>query len=678
MDKSAAIKLQNARFSLAPEQRPAAGACYLVDFCRWLETTQGLRFNSYNDVHQWSVRERETFWLCYLEFSGIELQQAASTVIVEADHMWLERWFVDARLNYAQNLLRVRDQRTALIFCDEQGHQQTLSYAELYRQVAHLSAWLRTQGLQAGDRVAGFAANRAETVVAMLAATSLGAVWSSCSPDFGAGGILDRFTQIEPKVLFAVSAHSYGGRIVQHKATLEQLIHAIPALANVVMLPDLYALDWQQPEVPSTCQLSLWHHIAGLGHADKHTNAAAPEIDFYPSAFADPLFILYSSGTTGLPKCIVHSVGGTLLQHRKEHQLHLNLQHSDVMFYFTTCGWMMWNWLVSGLASGATLLLYDGSPFHPQPDILFQLAAQHNISIFGTSAKYLSAAEKAGITPCTDYALPKLHTILSTGSPLSPESFDYVYTRIKADLLLQSMSGGTDIISCFVLGNPLQAIYRGEIQGAGLGMDVAVYNEAGVAVQQQKGELVCRQSAPCMPIGFWQDADHKKYQAAYFERFPECWTHGDYAELSAQQGWIIYGRSDTVLNPGGVRIGTAEIYRQVEQLPWVLESVAVGQEWDSDVRIVLFVRLRDGITLDENLTAQIRQQIRQGASPRHVPAVIAQVQDIPRTLNGKLAETAVRETLHGRVVKNKDALANPASLQEFETLAQQLSTVLPD
>ncbi|MDP2380517.1 MAG: acetoacetate--CoA ligase [Pseudohongiella sp.] len=669
------------RFSLTADQPHRMGACQLVDFARWLNATRQLRFDSYETLHQWSVNSREAFWHACLDFSGIHLHSelpslsTPESILKKGEHIWLDRWFPGTRLNYAQNLLGYADEHTALIFCDEFGHRDTLSYAELTRKVAHLAAWLRTQGIKPGDRVAGFAANRIETVIAMLAATSLGAIWSSCSPDFGVGGILDRFTQIEPKVLFAVSAHAYAGKVIQHQAILEKLMAGLPSLQALVLMPDLYAMasaDTQALEAGAHCEVYHWTRVPGLSTGFNSPPMATPALEFHAAEFSDPLFIMYSSGTTGVPKCIVLSVGGTLLQHRKEHQLHLNLKRDDVLFYFTTCGWMMWNWLVSGLASGATLVLYDGSPFHPQPDILFQIAAETEVSIFGTSAKYLAAAEKAGVKLQNQFAVPKLHTVLSTGSPLSAEGFDYVYRDIKADVMLQSISGGTDIISCFVLGNPVQPIYRGEIQCAGLGMDVAVYNAQGQAVSGEKGELVCRQSFPSMPVGFWRDPEHKKYQAAYFERFEECWTHGDYAELSDHKGWIIYGRSDTVLNPGGVRIGTAEIYRQVEQLPWVLESVAIAQEWQGDVRVVLFVRLRGDLTLDDGLRADIRQQIRTGASPRHVPAVIEQVQDIPRTLNGKIAEIAVRETIHSRPVNNKDALANPLSLLEYEGLARQL------
>ncbi|KKO11820.1 hypothetical protein LCGC14_0013240 [marine sediment metagenome] len=646
--------MSQARFDL---KTAAPGDCHLVDFINWINETQRVQLASYAALHRWSVQNRETFWQACMTFTSMTVDAAADAkVLKHGRRFWLDQWFPEHHLNYAENLLRFRDEHTALIFCDEHNNRQALSYAGLYQQVSLLQQWLLAQGVQAGDRIAGFAANRIETVVAMLASASLGAIWSSCSPDFGVGGILDRFTQIEPKVLFAVPSHCYAGRVNTHQAVLEKLMSGLPSLQTVVLLPDLYGAAGDDPKGDST--VVHWHDaVAG----DQNT-----DMTFASLPFSHPLFIMYSSGTTGVPKCIVHSAGGTLLQHRKEQHLHLNLQRDDVLFYFTTCGWMMWNWLVSGLASGATLVLYDGSPFHPQSSVLFDLAADTGVTIFGTSAKYLSAAEKAGVQPRQTHDLPKLHTLLSTGSPLSAEGFDYVYQQVKTDISLQSISGGTDIISCFVLGNPLLPVHRGEIQCAGLGMDVKVYNEAGQPVSQEKGELVCQHSFPCMPTGFWHDPDHKKYQAAYFARFDNVWTHGDYAEQTVHGGWIIYGRSDTVLNPGGVRIGTAEIYRQVEQLPQVLESVAVGQEWDNDVRIVLFVRLQPGSTLDEKLIGDIKLSIRNGASPRHVPAIIRQVSDIPRTLNGKIAETAVRETLHGRPVKNQDALANPDSLTFFK------------
>ena len=652
--------MSKARFDL---QDTAPGACHLVDFINWVNKTQRVQLDSYAGLHRWSVHNREAFWQACMTFTNIAAAAPARAKVLKSGRqMWLDQWFPDHTLNYADNLLRFRDDHTALIFCDERDNRQSLSYAQLYEQVSLLQQWLLAQGIQAGDRVAGFAANRIETVVAMLASASIGAIWSSCSPDFGVNGVLDRFTQIEPRVLFAVSSHCYAGRVNEHRTVLEKLMTGLPSLQRVVLLPDLYdaaSNDLQgQSDQQGNSQVVHWHEaIAG--------NPAA-EIAFAALPFAHPLFILYSSGTTGVPKCIVHSAGGTLLQHRKEHHLHLNLKRDDVLFYFTTCGWMMWNWLVSGLASGATLVLYDGSPFHPRPSVLFDLAADVGVSVFGTSAKYLAAAQKAGVKPRQSHDMPRLHTLLSTGSPLSAEGYDYVYQEVKPGISLQSISGGTDIISCFVLGSPVLPVHRGEIQCAGLGMDVKVFNEEGKPVSQEKGELVCQQSFPSMPTGFWHDPDHKKYQAAYFARFDKIWTHGDYAEQTVNGGWIIYGRSDTVLNPGGVRIGTAEIYRQVEQLPQILDSVAVAQEWQDDVRIVLFVCLQPGVTLDEQLIGDIRLSIRNGASPRHVPAIIRQVTDIPRTLNGKIAEIAVRETLHGRPVNNKDALATPTALAQFK------------
>lgn len=672
MGRQNSVVLREARFDM---QRAPSGDCHLSDFARLLAERHKLSLNDYPALHRWSIKNREAFWQNCSEFTDIICQAPASQPLKKGTHFWQDQWFPGCKLNYAENLLRFRDQHTALIFQDEMGNNQSLTYQQLYQQVSQLANWLLAQGVQTGDRVAGFAANRIETVVAMLATASIGGIWSSCSPDFGVNGILDRFTQIEPRVLFAVSSHCYAGRINEHEETLAKLMAGLPSLQHVVLLPDLYGESDSAGSTltdSETCTVSGWQSAMSEFTDSSNGQNGRDHPGFAALDFNHPLFIMYSSGTTGVPKCIVHGTGGTLLQHRKEHHLHLNLKRSDVLFYFTTCGWMMWNWLVSGLASGATLVLYDGSPFHPQPSVLFDLAAKTRVSIFGTSARYLAAAEKAGLQPIKTHKLPVLHTLLSTGSPLSAEGFDYVYRDIKADISLQSISGGTDIISCFVLGNPVQDIHRGEIQCAGLGMDVAVFNDSGKPVAQEKGELVCRQSFPSMPTGFWNDKGNKKYQAAYFERFPGIWTHGDYAELTVNGGWIIYGRSDTVLNPGGVRIGTAEIYRQVEQIEAVQECVAIGQEWQSDVRIILFVRLDADQQLDDELITTIRQKIRQGASPRHVPARILQVQDIPRTLNGKIAETAVRETIHNRPVKNKDALANPASLEEYEKLAQEL------
>ncbi len=631
----------------------------MQDFMASLRAAQLADCHNYAQLHHWSVSDRPAFWGHFFDFAQIIHSRKADSIHKPGPEMWKDRWFPGCRLNYAENLLRFRDEHTALHFLDEAGNEQRLTYSQLYAEVSRVAAWLTAQGIRAGDCIAGFAANRSETVVAMLACTALGAIWSSCSPDFGVNGILDRFSQIKPRVLFAVSSHLYAGKLNRHLGTVAELAEKLPSLQHIVLLPELYEVQEQPDDLKE--RLHDWEDLHG----------GAP-LRFHQADFNDPLFIMYSSGTTGVPKCIVHGVGGTLLQHRKEHMLHVDLGREDVLFYFTTCGWMMWNWLVSGLASGATVVLYDGSPFHPQADQLFSLVDRTGISVMGVSAKYLSAAEKAGLLPRDSHQLRQLRTVLSTGSPLSPGGFDYVYRDVKADLALQSISGGTDILSCFVLGAPLLPVYRGEIQCAGLGMDVAVYDEQGQAIIDQQGELVCRQSFPSMPIGFWNDVDDRKYRAAYFERFPGNWTHGDYARQTSRGTFIISGRSDTVLNPGGVRIGTAEIYRQVESLPQVLESVVVGQQWQDDVRVLLFVRLAEGVSLDEPLRNSIRQTIRRGASPRHVPALIFQVDDIPRTLSGKIAEVAVRDLVNGRPVVNADALANPQSLQQYRDLHLQL------
>jgi acetoacetyl-CoA synthetase len=563
------------------------------------------------------------------------------------------RWFPEARINFAENLLRRRDDAEALVFRSEAGHRRSLSFADLHAQVSRLVAALAAWGVAPGDRVAGYLPNLPEAVVAMLAATSLGAVWSSCSPDFGVRGVIDRFGQIEPKVLFTADAYFYAGKRHDCLAKVAELRGQLPGLERIVVVP--YA--------------DVEPDLSALPGAIRLEEALAPHpqgpIPFQRLAFDHPLYILYSSGTTGAPKCIVHGAGGTLLQHLKEHRLHTDLSAGDRLFYFTTCGWMMWNWLASGLASEATLVLYDGSPFHPKPDVLFDLAQEERVSVFGTSAKFLDAAAKEELAPAESHDLSALRTILSTGSPLAPEAFDYVYERVKSDVQLASISGGTDIVSCFVLGSPWLPVHRGEIQCRGLGMAVDVFDDAGQPLPSGKGELVCTRPFPSMPIGFWADPDGVRYRAAYFARFSDVWCHGDFAEITANGGFVIHGRSDTVLNPGGVRIGTAEIYRQVEQIDAVLEGLVIGQDWEGDVRIVLFVRLREGVPLDPELEKRIRSRIRAGASPRHVPARIVQVDDIPRTRSGKIVELAVRDVVHGRPVRNREALANPEALELF-------------
>ena len=610
-----------------------------------------LRGDDYAALYDWSIESPAEFWAAVWEFCGVQAITPYETALRYGSRMPGAQWFRGARLNFAANLLEHDASGTAIVFGNERDDRIALSWNELRAQVAQVAERLRALGVGKGDRVAAFIANRPEAVVAMLATASLGAVWSSCSPDFGVDAVLDRFGQIRPKVLFATDGYFYNGKTIDSMPTVRAVAARLPELAAVVVVPyrsaepDLSAL-------PNALLFGQW-----LTHA--------AELRYEPVAFDDPLYILYSSGTTGVPKCIVHGVGGTLLQHRKEHVLHTDIRRGDVVFYFTTCGWMMWNWLVSALASGATLVLYDGAPLHPDPGVLWRLAERERIAIFGTSAKYLSALEKSGFEPRSRHALPALRSILSTGSPLAPASFDYVYRSIKSDVQLASIAGGTDLISCFALGNPLLPVYRGELQCRGLGMKTEIFTADGRSVREQKGELVCTAPFPSMPIGFWDDAEGRKYRAAYFERFPNVWHHGDYAELTAHDGVIIYGRSDAVLNPGGVRIGTAEIYRIVEEFAEVAESIVVGQEWGDDTRVVLFVRLQPGTTLDPQLEQRLREAIKNRASPRHVPAKILAVADIPRTMNGKIVELAVREAIHGRPIGNRDALANPQALDYF-------------
>ena len=538
-------------------------------------------------------------------------------------------------------------------FAGEGGVRRSIRWSELDREVARVAAGLRAQGIQPGDRVAGYLPNLPETVIAMLAASSIGAIWSSCSPDFGVRGVLDRFGQIEPRVLFAAAAYRYNGKTHDCLGRIADLMAELPTVERVVVTP--YAAD----------SLEL-DRLDGRAVAWDEFGPVDPEpIRFEPLPFDHPLYILYSSGTTGVPKCIVHGAGGTLLQHLKELLLHTDVRRGDRLFYFTTCGWMMWNWLVSGLAAEATLVLYDGSPFYPDGNVLWDLVDEVGICQFGTSAKWISACDKAGIRPRESHRLSSLRAILSTGSPLLPESFDYVYRDVRADVQLSSISGGTDIVSCFALGNPLLPVRRGELQCRGLGMAVEIRDDRGEVVVGQTGELTCSQPFPSMPVQFWNDPDGSRYRAAYFEKFPGVWSHGDYARLTEDGGVVIYGRSDATLNPGGVRIGTAEIYRQVEKLDEIMESLCVGQEWDGDVRVVLFVVLRDGVSLDEGLIARIRTTIRSNATPRHVPARIVAVPDLPRTVSGKITELAVRDVIHGREVRNTSALANPDALDHF-------------
>ncbi|MCP4040045.1 MAG: acetoacetate--CoA ligase [bacterium] len=602
---------------------------------------------------RWSIDEPEAFWRAVWSFCGV-IGEGPGSVALEGEGIRNTRWFPEARINFAQNLLRRRDETPALIAHDESGRRRELSWQALARHVASLAECLREMGVAAGDRVAAVVSNSPEAVIGMLATTSLGAIWSSCSPDFGSEGIIDRFGQIEPKLLLAVDSYGYGGKRFEPIDRIGEILAGLPSVERLIVIAG--------SDAPAKCDPAQ----GALAFDDLCQRHPEAELRFERLPFDHPIAILYSSGTTGKPKCIVHGAGGTLLQHLKEHQLHTNLAPADRLFYFTTCGWMMWNWLVSALASEATLVLYDGSPFHPDAMRLFELIDQEDISVFGVSAKFIDAVAKEGLRPIDTRRLSSLRTILSTGSPLVPESFDYVYDAIKADVQLASISGGTDIISCFVLGHPNLPIHRGEIQCAGLGMAVDVFDDSGAPGEGAEGELVCTRSFPSRPVAFWNDPDGERYRKAYFDRFAGVWCHGDWVRRTQRGGFVISGRSDAVLNPGGVRIGTAEIYRQVERLEWVVESIAVGQQWQGDVRVVLFVKLRDGFELDDARRDEIRRIVRQHASPRHVPACIAQVADIPRTRSGKITELAVSDVVHGRVVKNVGALANPEALAHFE------------
>lgn len=645
---------------------------------------------NYEALHAWSVKYPERFWPRVWGFCGVVATERPDkampwdTVVHGLDHMAPPnerdgpRWFLGARLNFAENLLRFVDEREAIVSWNEQGRRGALTYSELRRRVARAARALKAMGIAEGDRVAAFMPNIPETIVAMLATASVGAIWSSCSPDFGVGGVLDRFGQIAPRVLIACDGYRYAGKEIDTLGRVADIASQIASIERVVVVPYLHA----SPNIDGVRDARLWDDWCG---ADALGAMAYSDLTFAQLPFDHPLYIMYSSGTTGLPKCMVHSAGGTLLQHLKEHVLHGDLTRYDRIFYFTTCGWMMWNWLVSALAVGATVVLYDGAPMARAStagslgsgaagDLLWEMAERERISVFGTSAKYLALAEKEGLRPGMTRDLSTLKCVLSTGSPLAPASFDYVYRDIKRDVRVSSISGGTDIVSCFALGNPAGAVWRGELQVPGLGMAVDVYDDNGTSLRGAPGELVCTRPFPSMPVSFWNDPDGARYRAAYFERFPGVWWHGDWAEFTPHGGLIITGRSDATLNPGGVRIGTAEIYRQVEHFPDVLESLVVGQDvvsgGERDIRIVLFVRLRDGRALDDTLRDAIKRRIREHCSPHHVPKVIVAVRDIPRTISGKITELAVRDVIHGRTVKNVDALANPEALELFRALPE--------
>ncbi|MBK8455956.1 MAG: acetoacetate--CoA ligase [Phyllobacteriaceae bacterium] len=623
-------------------------------FRRAAEVKSGGRLPDSAALHAWSIDQPEVFG----RWSGIfraNRRDKGGGVIENGDAMPGARFFPRAKLNFAENLLRRRGESEAIVFRAEDKVERRLSWDDLHSLTSRFQQLFIASGIVAGDRIAAMMPNMPETVAAMLAAAGLGAIWSSCSPDFGEQGVLDRFGQIEPKLFIASDGYFYAGKTIDVSGKIAAVTARLPTVERAIIVPLTNSMGDAGPKAARLDDL-----LAPF---------AAGEIRYERLPFSHPLYILFSSGTTGIPKCIVHSAGGTLLQHAKEHRLHAGIGEDDRLFYFTTCGWMMWNWLLSGLAAGATLLLYDGSPFHPDGNVLFDFASAERMTHFGTSAKFIDSARKAGIEPRRTHDLSALRALFSTGSPLSPEGFDWVYAAVKADLHLASISGGTDIVSCFVLGDPTRPVRSGEIQGPGLGMAVDVWDEVGRPVRGEKGELVCTRPFPAMPIGFWNDPGGEKYRAAYFERFPGVWRHGDFAEWTEYGGMVIHGRSDATLNPGGVRIGTAEIYNQVEQLTEIAESLCIGQEFDGDVRIVLFVRLAAGTILDDALRQKIRAKIRSGASPRHVPAKIVAVADIPRTKSGKITELAVRDVVHGRDVKNKEALANPEALDLFRNLA---------
>ena len=627
-----------------PLWRPGEAAIRASNLTRF---AAGLGFAppDYARLHRYSIDHRADFWDAVWRELDVVGERGDGPALADGDRFPGSRWFPDSRLNFAENLLRFADDALAIVAVLEDGQRRTLTYRQLGAETAAFAETLKRLGVEPGDRVAGWLPNVPETVIAMLATASIGATWSSCSPDFGVEGALDRFGQIAPKILIACDGYHYGGKRFDVRDRALTVHDAVDSIEHV-----------------------LWAAMLGLeedAFARARLEHAGTPPEFSRLPFDHPLYVMYSSGTTGRPKCIVHGAGGTLLQHLKEHQLHVDLTREDTLFFFTTCGWMMWNWLVSGLASGSRIVLYDGSPFHPDPQRLFDLAEREAISVFGVSAKYLSAVEKADVRPAVSHHLPALRAILSTGSPLNHEGFRYVYRDVKADVALASISGGTDLISCFALGCPWLPVHEGELQCAGLGMAVDVYDDAGAPVRGEKGELVCTRSFPSAPIGFWDDPGDAKYREAYFNRYPNVWAHGDFAEITAHDGFIVYGRSDAVLNPGGVRIGTAEIYRQVETIDDVLDCVAIGQDWDGDTRIVLFVVMREGTSLDANLANAIKRRIREQASPRHVPGVIVEVPDIPRTLSGKIAELAVRDAVHGREVANTTAMANPEALAAF-------------
>jgi len=627
----------------------------MTAFMRFVNERHGTKLADYFALHHWSVENLEKFWVAVWDYCMVIADTRGERVLADGDKMPGARFFPDAKLNFAQNLMRRRDDADAMVFWGEDKVKRRVSFRGLHEQVSRMQQALAAAGVGEGDRVAAFMPNMPETVVAMLATASLGATFTSCSPDFGIQGVVDRFGQVEPKVLFCCDGYFYNGKTNETLARIARIVEQLPTVRQVVVVSYVNA----KPDVKAVPRALLLDDFVA--------RFPAREVTFRAMPFNHPLYILYSSGTTGVPKCIVHGAGGVLLMHLKEHVIHCDQRPGDRVFWFTTCGWLMWNWLVSALTSGSTLLLYDGSPFAARGTILFDYADAEGMTHFGTSAKFIDAAAKLGLDPMRTHRLSTVRVLLSTGSPLAPEGFDYVYQHVKRDMQLASVSGGTDLVACFAGGTTVLPVWRGELQCRMLGMDVQVFDDEGRALPAgEKGELVCTRPFPTMPLGFWNDPDGSRYFAAYYEKFPNVWRHGDWCEVTRHGGMVIYGRSDAVLNPGGVRIGTAEIYRQVEKLDEVVESIVIGQDWERDVRVVLFVRLREGLTLDEALTKRIKDVIRENTTPRHVPAVILQVPDIPRTKSNKIVELAVRAVVHGQPVKNVEALANPEALEHFK------------
>ena len=645
--------------SWSPSQQQITSS-KLHEFMYFVETRTGKNHSNYNDLWRWSVEEKETFWDCIWDFSGVSGDKGGTILDDNNGQMLGAQFFPQGKINYAENILeklKVFDpEALAMIFRDEQGEETSMSAQDMYKAVSRWQQAMKDSGVGEGDRVAGYLPNMMETVIASLAAISLGAIWSSASPDFGVQGVLDRFGQIKPKLLITVDGYYYNGKVIDVLDKVKQIVPQLEGLEKTIIIPF----------AGSSLELS---ELGNAVTAEDYVSGYDPQdITCNLVAFNHPLFIMFSSGTTGVPKCIVHGHGGTLLQHLKEHQLHCDIKPGDHVFYFTTCGWMMWNWLITALASRATLLLYDGSPFYPDGNVLWDFTSKHGCTLFGTSAKYIEAMKANNIRPVQSHDISSLRTLTSTGSPLVHTSFDFIYDSIKSDLHVASISGGTDIVSCFMLGNPISPVHRGEIQGPGLGMAVDVYDDQAQSIEVGAGELVCTKPFPSMPVSFWNDDNGEKYKKAYFDRFDNIWVHGDWVEKTETGGFIILGRSDATLNPGGVRIGTAEIYRQIEGIEAIEDSVVIGQDWEDDVRVVLFVIMKKGWELDDNLIKEIKTDIRKGASPRHVPAKIIAVQDIPRTKSGKITEIAVRDVVMGRPIKNVEALANPESLDLYKDM----------